>query len=486
MGAGLRFGVGESQCPAMMNPAGDSDTRAEEPIRGRDGVEDGLRRVLGPFDATCVVVGAIIGVGIFFTPTSVAGIAGSQGLALLAWAVGGGIALCGALTFAELGTHYPRTGGQYELLRDAFGAAVGFLFVFSNATAIQSGAIAIIALVCADYVQIAAGRSPTPWVSMVGALALIASVSAANGVGVRWGAGIQNLTVVAKVATLVAVALLAARTASNAPATAVPAATNPALDAGVGGAVGLLFSAMVPAFFAYGGWQHALWISGEVRRPRRNLPLAIVGGVLVVVAVYLLANWAYFRLLGFDGVASSKAVAADAVAVPWDAVGRRVIAAAVAFSAYGVLNAQLLSGPRLIYRLAADGRFFPLFARVQARFATPIAAILLLGALGGLLVLVARQASVDRLLNGVVFIDGIFFVLTGAALFRLRGRVPRAARSRAFGYPLAPALFVLGETGVVLGAARDPGNRVGAAAAVIWLAAAALCYRFYFARRPPR
>lgn len=470
-------------------PAMSASNRDAEPAAtatGEPGGGDGLRRVLGGFDATCVVVGAIIGVGIFFTPTGVARSAGSQGLALLAWAVGGCIALCGALTFAELGVRCPRTGGQYEILRDAFGSPVGFLFVFCNATAVQAGAIAIIALVCADYAQIALGRSPTAEASLAVAVALIASVTAANAVGVRWGAGIQNLTVVAKVATLIAVGLLAGMAAPEAPRAGPPA--SQALDAASNSApaahpVAVLFSAMVPAFFAYGGWQHALWISGEIRRPRRNLPLAILGGVTLVVAVYLLANWAYFRLLGFAGVADSRAVAADAVASAWTAGGRRLVAAAVAFSAYGVLNAQLLSGPRLIFRMAADGRFFSRFARVSRRFATPVAAVWLLGALGAALVGVARQSGVDQLLNGVVFIDGIFFVLTAAALFRLRRRAPAPERSAAFGYPVAPALFILGEIGVVLGAARDPANRVGAAAAGVWLAVAGLCYLLFFARR---
>ena len=297
----------------------------------------GLKRVLGPIDATCVVVGAIIGVGIFFTPSQVAEIAGSGRVALLAWAVGGAIALAGALTFAELGGLYPRTGGQYEILRDAYGPLPGFLYVFCNATAIQAGAIAIIAVVCSQHLAGALGKEITSTVHLISISSiLIVGLTMANAAGVRWGVGIQNLTVLAKVATLLVVTLLAA--------SAAPAAFETAAEATEGGAespglVRLIFMALVPAFFAFGGWQHALWIAGEVRQPRRNVPLSIVGGVMVVVIVYLLVNWAYLRLLGYEGVTGSTALAADAVARVWPGAGRQIVAAAVAISAFGVLNA---------------------------------------------------------------------------------------------------------------------------------------------------
>ncbi len=334
--------------------------------------EPGLRRVLGPLDAMCIVVGAIVGVGIFFNPTDVARLAGSGGLALVAWAVGGAIALLGALTFAELGGLYPRSGGQYEILRDAYGPPPAFLFVFCNATAIQAGATAIIAIICAQHLAIAVGAVPQGLLVAAVAAGLIIGLITANCLGVRWGAGIQNLTVVAKIATLLVVSLLAALFGTNeVTGTLAPAeSARPAL-----GVSGALFAALVPVLFAFGGWQHALWMAGEVRRPRRDVPLSIVGGVVLVVILYLLVNWAYLRLLGYDGVAGSTALAAEAVAVVAPKAGSRLIAAAVALSAFGVLNAQLLSGPRLVYGMARDGRFFRIFARVPARFGTPVPAI---------------------------------------------------------------------------------------------------------------
>jgi APA family basic amino acid/polyamine antiporter len=244
-----------------------------------------------------------------------------------------------------------------------------------------------------------------------------------------------------------------------------------------------VLAGLVPAFFSYGGWQHALWISGEVRDPRRNLPIGIVGGVVIVVIVYLLANWAYLKLLGHAGVAQSGALAADAVSAAWPNVGRRAVAAAVGVSALGVLNAQLLSGPRLIQRMADDGRFFRVFALVSGRFGTPAPAILLLGCMALVLLLGAGEKGVDRLLTGVVFIDGVFFVLTGAALFILRHRdADPATRTSAFAYPVAPVLFVLGELGVLVGAYADPTVRDAAYIGAAWIAAAIVLYLSAFRR----
>ncbi len=372
----------------------------------------GLLRTLGAFDATCIVIGAIIGVGIFFTPQRVARIAGSETVALTAWLGGGVVALLGAITFAALGRMYPRTAGQYEALRDAFGPPWAFLFVFCNATAIQPGAIAIIATICAQHLYHATtGTDPPHATLLVLAVGLIAGLAAANVVGVRFGSGIQNATVVAKVAVLVTVAAVAAwyRPQHGPQLTATQAASAV-------GWLATLLAAMVPVIFSYGGWQHALWIGGEIREPQRNLPRAILFGVAVVVAVYLLANWAYFALLGYSGVVQAQALAADAVAVVWPQAGQRFVAAAVAVSAFGVLNAQLLSGPRLVHGMARDGRFFAAFGYTASRFHTPAGAIVLLAGLGLVLLLAAGEKAVDRLLTGVVLVDSVFFALTGAAL----------------------------------------------------------------------
>ncbi len=303
--------------------------------------DGGLRRELGLFDAVCVVVGAIIGVGIFFTPSKVAALAGSPGAALLTWAVGGGIALLGALTFAELGSLCERSGGQYEILRDAYGPLPAFLYVFCNATAIQAGSAAVIALVTAQYLgKAVTGAVPGESLLTLLSLLLILGLVLANTAGVRWGARVQNFTVLAKTATLgllVLAALLFGGGRSGEPVGGTGISPSTSLLAG-------LFAGLVPAFFSYGGWQHALWIGGEIKNPRTNVPRAIIFGVLLVVAVYLLANWAYLHLLGFEKTAGSAALASDALGALWPGAGERVTAAAVALSAFGVLNPDYSPG----------------------------------------------------------------------------------------------------------------------------------------------
>ncbi|MCZ6836686.1 MAG: amino acid permease [Planctomycetota bacterium] len=461
--------------------------------------EPHLKRVLGPVDATCVVVGAIIGVGIFFTPTTVARIADTGGMAMLAWGVGGIIALLGALTFAELGSMYPNTGGQYQILRDAYGSLTGFIYVFCNATAIQAGAAAIIAVICAEHLGGMVGREnlSTPWVLGLSSI-LILGLITANILGVRWGSRIQNLTVYAKVVTLLVVAGLAMFVDGASEAVPVVDAAsagdaNDANDASGIGLAGLMFAAMIPAFFSFGGWQQALWIAGEVKQPRRNVPLAIVGGVSIVVIVYLLANWAFLHLLGFEGVVGSTTLAADAVATTWGETGRRLIAGAVAISAFGVLNAQFLTGPRLINGMARDGRFFKTFAHVNPKFRTPLAAILLLGGMTFLLLFSAYfffpegKSAIDQLLTGVVIIDSTFFAITGFALIilRMKKNSPESPVRLPL-FPLIPMLFVLGEIAMLTGSFLTQENKSLFLLALGWMLGAAIFYYVFFRKKPLR
>jgi APA family basic amino acid/polyamine antiporter len=443
--------------------------------------------VLSPLDAGCVVVGAIIGVGIFFTPSRVAGLVESPGLVLTAWVAGAILALCGALAFAELGRRYHGNGAQYEVLRDSWGTGPAFVFVFCNATAIQAGAIGIIAIICARNLGVCVwGASPEGWRLKVLTCNLILLVTVANLVGVKSGSRLQNATVFAKVATLVALfgvaAAVAAGLAHLAPASGGPAAGVSEVRAKPVAGWGGVLAALVPVFFSFGGWQHALWLSGEVRDPARSLPRAIFGGVLVVAVVYVGANWAYLELLGHAGVAQSKTLAADAVAAVFPQWGRRAVAGAVAISALGVLNAQLLSGPRLVYGMARDGRFFRSFAVLHPRTGTPVRAILLLGACGLVLLLATGESGVDRLLTGVVFIDGVFFLLTAAALFVLR---PKGGGKSLPLVKVAAGVFVLGELGLLVGAHLDENVRGAVWIGVAWIVVAGAVFAGMF-RRPAR
>ena len=436
--------------------------------------EDGLRREIGAVSATSVVIGAIIGVGIFFTPTNVARVAGSGSLALWVWVVGGVVAMLGALTFAELGGMYRRTAGHYEILRDSYGPMIAFCFSLCNACAIIAGGTAIIAIVCAENLYAAVVGSPAPSaVSMWLPPLLLLAVAGANAVGVRFGAAIQNVTAFAKVGALLLVTALAL---AFAPDTTTMSAPEPATSS----AAMRLFSGLVPALFTFGGAHYALWVAGEMKNPRRDVPLSLVLGVSIVIVVYLLVNWAYLRLLGYDGVVQSRSLAADAVSVVWSHAGGRIIAGVVALSAFGVLNVQILSGPRLLYGMARDGRFFAVFGKPHARFATPATALLLVGSLAAGLVLLAGKNAIDRLLTGVVILDAIFFALTGVAVLVLRRTRPDADRPvRVPLYPVIPLLFVALQIAAIVGAFAIESTR---SAAWIGLCTIAVAVILYFTR----
>jgi APA family basic amino acid/polyamine antiporter len=431
--------------------------------------------VLSLWDATCIVVGAIIGVGIFFNPRDVASITGSAGGAMAAWVIGGVIAMLGAIAFAELGRMRPVAGGQYRVLRDAYGRAPAFLFVFCNLTTVQTGGVAIISIVCAQNLGVALhGSAPGETGTLILATVLTWALVGINVIGVRWGAGLQNTTVVLKLLTLGAVVVLAA-------------VFHPARLA-AGGAVShvtsfpSLFAGVALTLFAYGGWQQSLWLGGEMRDAARTLPRAILIGVAIVVSVYLSANWAYLHLLGFEGVRGAKALAADAVSVSSPGFGRRFAAAGVAVSAFGVLNAQLLSGPRLTWAMARDGLFFSPFARLSRRFLTPAAAIVLLGALATILTLGLGLARTDLLTTGVVVVDGVFFALTGLALPVLQRREPTADRGPSW-IAYVAVVFSSLELLAIAGSLLQQDVRIVALSGLGWIAAGFLVWKLFFARK---
>jgi APA family basic amino acid/polyamine antiporter len=442
--------------------------------------ETGFRRVLGLWDATCVVVGAIIGVGIFFNPRDVANVTGSARAALAAWGIGGVIALLGAFTFAELGRLKPVAGGQYHVLRDAYGRPPAFLFVFCNLTAVQAGAVAIIAIVCAQNLGVALhGAAPSErWVLAIATLLTWALVGV-NVIGVRSGAGLQDATVVAKLITLGALVALAAALAPGraaAPAEQAAAGTTPLTFS-------MLFAGVTLTLFAYGGWQQALWVAGEVTTAHHTVPRAILLGVAIVVLAYLGANWAYLELLGFSGVRGATTLAADAFSVASPGLGRRIAAFAVAVSAFGVLNAQFLTGPRLTWAMAKDGLFFAPFARLHPRFATPAAAILLLGILASALTLGLGLSRTDLLTTGVVVVDASFFALTGLALPILRRRAATADRGPAW-VAVAAVAFAALELLAIAGSVLERNLRLTALSGLGWIGAAAITWAIFFRRAP--
>jgi APA family basic amino acid/polyamine antiporter len=432
------------------------------------------RRILTLWDATCVVIGAIIGVGIFFTPQDVAKLAGSATGSMLAWAIGGVVALLGAFTFAELGRLEPHAGGQYHVLRDAFGRAPAFLFVFCNLTAIQTGGVAIIALIFAQNLGIALhGADPSStWIAVV-ATAVVAALALLNVIGVRSGSRVQDVTVILKLLTLGGLVALAAFYAPGEvpSSTAAPAPLT----------FGSLFAAVTITLFAYGGWQQALWMADEVVDAPRVLPRAIVLGVVIVVAAYLAANVAFLRQLGIGGLKTAKSIVAASFDASWHAGGGRIAAGAVAASAFGVLNAQFLTGPRLTWAMAKDGQFFPPFARLDPRFATPAPAIVLLALLATAMMLGLGLGRTDLLTTGVVVVDATFFALTGLALPILRARTPADDRGPAW-IPACAVAFAVLELLSIVGSVLTKDVRLVALTGLGWIVVAFAVWRAWFSR----
>jgi basic amino acid/polyamine antiporter, APA family len=402
---------------------------------------DALPRRLGVWSAAAAAVGLTIGSGIFRVPATVAAETGSVGAVALVWVLGGVITLCGALTVAELAAAFPRAGGIYVYLREAYGPLAAFLFGWSWFF-IRSAASAGTTLVFAAYL---ATFVPLDELGQrAAAVALIVLVGAANYRSVRLGAAVQDASTIAKVLAILATAgVLFALGEAGGGALAAPPTFAPA---GVGG-VGV---ALVAALFAYDGWIAATLIAGEVKDPQRALPRALAGGAVVIVATYLAINAAYLYVLPLADLAASKAVAVDAVTRVAGAGGAAVIAALVMLSTFGGLNAGLMTGPRVYYAMAEDGLFFRRVAAVHPRFGTPHVAVALLVALTALN---ASVRTFEQLAEAFVLLLYPFLALTVAAVFVLRRRRPGLPRPyRAVGYPVVPAVFLVGTVAMMANA----------------------------------
>jgi APA family basic amino acid/polyamine antiporter len=404
-----------------------------------------FRRALGPFDATMVVVGGIIGSGIFINPYIVAQRLDSTMLVLAAWAAGGAIALAGALAYAELGALFPKVGGQYAYLRDAYHPLAGFLYGWALLAVIESGAIAAVAIAFSNYALRLVGRSDLPAAPLaIGSLILL---SAINYIGVKPGSRVLNVFVVLKVAALGVLILFGAFAPA---ASGWWGAARPA--SGTSMAAFVAFgAALVPILFAYGGWQNANYVAEEIEDPRRNLPISIIAGTIAVVVIYVLVNVVYLRAMGLQGLADTMTPAADAAQRMFGAMGDRFVTAAIAISTFGFLDLAILAPTRVYYAMAADGLFFPALAKLHPTYRTPGTAIVLQTTWSCIL---AVSGTYGQLLNYVVFADWIFFGMTVSTLVVFRGSHPlvqRPARTfRAPGYPVLPTLFVAAAAAVVL------------------------------------
>jgi APA family basic amino acid/polyamine antiporter len=405
-------------------------------------------RRLGLFSATMMVIGGIIGSGIFLNPAVVAARVHTAAMTMTAWGLGALIALIGAFVFAELGQRRPEVGGGYAYLREAFGPLVGFMYGWALLLVMATGAIAAVAMTFASYLAALLGWPAATQPAL--AAAAIVVLTLINIRGVRPGAYTQNVFTVLKLVAI-AVLVVAAFVGTSRPATVAPVAL-------ANGAVVLaLGAALVPVLFAFGGWQQTNFVAEELIHPKRDLPRALVIGVLVVVAAYLLVNVAYIRALGIDGLAISTAPAAETMAHVAGRMGSRLIAAGIVASTFGFLNLVILVSPRVYQAMARDGLFFHRIARLHPRWQTPVAALVLQGTWAILLLFSKHYGD---LLDYVVFGDWIFFGLNGVALFILRRR--DGGRTVPFRVPLHPwstLIFIASAIYVVIGSvASNPGN----------------------------
>jgi len=411
-----------------------------------------FKRALGLFDAVMIVIGGIIGAGIFINPYIVAQRLDSPGLVIAAWLAGAAIALIGALAYAELGAMFPSAGGQYVYLRDAYHPLVAFLYGWALLFMIESGAMAAVAMTFAEYAVRLVSDQPQAS-ALIGAggvravaIGAIVFLSIINYLGVVPGSRLLNVFVVLKVAALAV--LIASGLLYSGALDVVQEVAAP----GSAGTLTAFGAALIPIVFAYGGWQNANYVAEEIRDPRRILPIGLLVGTAIVAVVYVTINVAYLQALGLGGLAATTTPASDAARLLFGAAGDRFVTAAIAISTFGFLNLCVLAPTRVYYAMAADGAFFPQVARVHPTYQTPSLAIVLQSTWAIALTL---TGTYGQLLDYVVFADWIFFGLTVASVFVFRFTRPAAPRPfKTWGYPVTPALFVLAAIGIVASVIR--------------------------------
>lgn len=454
------------------------------------GGERGLVPTLGLVDVTLIGMGTIIGAGIFRAPSEIAARIPSVEGILWLWALGGVIAVCGALVFAELGGMFPHTGGQYVFIREGFGRFAAFAFGWILLAAIVSGATAWVAGVFVDHAEKlvrleTGGAAWSESTHRLAAVGVIGAMTLLNIRGVRLGALVQDLSMAAKIGGILLIVALAAL--------AEPSPTQPAMPEGAGATPsggGVFFGATLAAtgaallqiLFSVGGWQNVAAVASEIKEPQRNLPRGTLIGTFVVIGLYMAVNWAVLRILGVEATARTATPAADAAGrvVAW---GEPLIAALVALSTLAFVQAILLVTPRIFFAMARDGVFFRAAGQVHGRWGTPWVAILVQGSFSAAHVWFGKQLD---LLEMVTVCDYLFFVLCAATFFKLRITRPELPRPyRAFGYPVLPGVFFLATIGVLVwGVSSAQAAAVQRAAALLGVGVA--LYAFWSRRSPAR
>ena len=417
----------------------------------------GLPRQLGLWSAIAVVVGSTIGSGIFRTPASIANRLPGPLPLFGVWVAGGILALCGALTLAEVAGAYPNTGGIFDFIRRAWGRLPAFLFGWAEVSVIRAASLGAISTTFAEYFLRVLKHDPStaPYKEYVHyiAAAAIAITAGFNYVGLRSGSLVQNITTLAKYFGLLFIVVLALGFGfTHGGATHFTPAVPPASFSL--GAFGL---ALVSVLWAYDGWADLTFVSGEIVKPRRNIPRALLIGTGLVIGIYLLANVAYLAMFSVDEMRVSKLVAADAAARVMGAGGVAFVAITVMLSTFGTLNGSILTSPRVFYAMADEGLFFEKFRAVHTRFQTPYLAILLTAGLGVVFVMLRTfEQLADTFVTAII----PFYALGVAAIYRLRKRSDYSPPFKVPLYPLTPVLFVLAIIYLLVNQLLDPGARV--------------------------
>jgi APA family basic amino acid/polyamine antiporter len=410
---------------------------------------EGLVRGLGRWDATLLTVGSVIGTGIFITTADIARVLPHQGMILLVWAVGGLLTLAGALTYAELGALFPRAGGMYHFLKEAYGPFWGFLFGWACFLIIMSGGIAALAVAFGEYlgsfvplfstgnILFSVPIGSFAWTvsgGQVAAALAILLLTAVNYVGLREGAGVQNFLTVFRIGAIVVFVALAFFVEPRATVSVFsPLPQVPLLAAfGVG---------MIAALWTYDGWYGPTFSAGEMKDPQRTLPFGLVWGTLIVMVLYALINIVYLRALSLEEMAETPRIAETAAVALFGAGAGKMISFAVLVSTFGCLSATILYSSRIYLPMARDGVFFRRLAAVHPRFHTPGRS---LWAQSLWAVVLALSGTYEQIYTYVIFAGLLFHVGTAGAVIVLRRRRPDLERPyRVFGYPWIPLLFIL-------------------------------------------
>jgi basic amino acid/polyamine antiporter, APA family len=399
---------------------------------------------LNLFDATMIVMGGIVGSGIFINPYVVAEIVHTPVLILCAWVAGGAIALVGAFIYAELADRMPRVGGQYAYLREAYHPAVGFLYGWVALLVIHAGGTAAVVVTFAKYFQlILTGGS-----EKITAVVVIVVLTIINCMGVRAGGSVQNVFMVFRILAIATVVLCGAWFIWDSPA-APHVAWQPLSDRPLSfGLLSALGAAMVPVLFGYGGWQTSNYMAGEIREPRKNLPRALIFGVAGIIVLYLTVNFVYVQALSPAGLAATSTPASQVMRLAFGRAGASLVAMLIAISTVGFLSQALLSYPRLYFAMASDGLLPGWFARINARTHVPTGTIILQGAVT---IAVVLLGTYEQILSYVVVMDWLFFGLTASCIFVFRARETSSASRkiathengfRVPGHPWTTGLFV--------------------------------------------